>query len=208
MACPSLSSLLPSLPSHALAELILQEAGAGYPARLSGSGIRFLVPRPAPTPRPLSARRVPVVLWFSREWCGQDAGLRLAHSSMLPRALGHPGSGVSTFPTEKRGRTPALREEKAATAVQEGAPGREGCRAEGRESYQRPMARASLGWGGRPAPPTWRPPPRLHEGSVPAGSHRSRLAPPHRLPQRPLPLSGQPVQTNGIPWAVLWLANR
>lgn len=58
-----------------------------------------------------------------------------------------------------------LREEEAAAAVQAEAPGREGYKAEGRASYQRPAATAL---GGRPAPPTWRPPPRLREGSIPA----------------------------------------
>lgn len=80
-------SLPPSPATHS-AELILQEAGAGYPARLAGSGIRFLAPRPAPTPKPPSARRVPVLLRISRV-CGLDAGLRLArplHASARPSA--------------------------------------------------------------------------------------------------------------------------
>lgn len=95
-----------------------------------------------------------------------------------------------------------LREEEAAAAVQAEAPGREG--------YGAGELPAPRGHGPRGAPsPTHveapAPPPR---GQDPRPPLRSRLAPPNRLPQRPLPLSGQPVQTNGIAWAVRILANR
>lgn len=54
---PGLS--VPPSPATHTAELILQEAGAGHSAPLSGSSIHPPAPRPAPIPGPPSARRFP-----------------------------------------------------------------------------------------------------------------------------------------------------
>lgn len=108
-ACPP-----SSLPGHAHRRANFPGGSSRTPAGPSGSRIHFLAPRPAPTPRPPSARGVPVGLGFRRERCGQDAGMRLTRRLPLLRALRLLGSGVSMFPIAKRGRTLSL-------------PGRRGC---------------------------------------------------------------------------------
>lgn len=199
-------SLPPSPATHSAELILLEEAGAGYPARLSG--IRFLALGPAPTTRPPPARRVSVVLWISREYCVLDAGLQLVHqlyalarpsASRLRRVhVPNREKGTNPEPSGKRRLHPQSRKEPQ---------GGRGAGRRGGRATSAPRPRPSWGWGGHPAPPTWRPPLLLHEGSVPA-LPALPPSPSHRLPQRPLPLSGQPVQTNGIAWAVHKLANR
>lgn len=97
-------------------------------------------------------------------------------SFMLPRALLHPGSGVSTFPTAKRGRTLSP-------------PGREGCsrsprrspRAGGVQGGRAGELPAPHGRGPRGGGEGARPHPRSTRAASPP-VQRSRLAPPHHLP--------------------------
>lgn len=195
---------VPPSPASHTAELSLQGAGADTRPSFPGAGSFLQSQGPCQLwgHRPLAG--LPAVLppdrEGGREWGCLDADLRFvraaAPGSRAPFCI-QARSCVSGFPTARPGRT--LRP-----------PGRGGS---GRGPGRSPGAGgvpAPRGHGPRGAPsPTHvedpSPPPR---GQRPRPSPGSRLAPPNRLPQRPLPLSGPLVQTNGIAWAVRSLANR
>lgn len=142
----------PSLPGHAHRRANSPGSRSGALARLSESWIHFLAPRPAPALRPPPARRVPRGPSSGSGESGaawtQGCGSRC--SSRLPRALLHPGSCVSTFPTARPGRTLRPPGRGGCSRGPGRSPGREGYPAEGRASYQRPAATA-LG-GAQPHP--------------------------------------------------------
>lgn len=173
-----------------------QYPSSGAKARAnSGATVRAQVPRGCS-------------LRIGREWGGLDADLRIARQLRDParpaaskllrvRVPICQETGTDSETSGKRRLRPRSRQKPR---------GGRGTGLRGERATTAPRPRPS-GGRGRRAPPTWRPPSPPPPGQPPRPPQRSRLAPPNRLPQRPLPLSGQLVQTNGIARAVRTLAN-